>query len=74
VALETANALVALLVGYLVYGRFRQSRRTQELLVVTQGGRGRRGDPSHSLTPGVPRQGEKEGKAAQRKGTLGRLR
>ena len=34
VALETANALVALLVGYLVYGRFRQSRRTQELLVV----------------------------------------
>jgi signal transduction histidine kinase len=34
VALETANALVALLVGYLVYGRFRQNRRTQELLVV----------------------------------------
>jgi signal transduction histidine kinase len=34
VALETANALVALLVGYLVYGRFRQSRRTQELLLV----------------------------------------
>jgi signal transduction histidine kinase len=34
VALETANALIALLVGYLVYGRFRQSRRTQELLVV----------------------------------------
>ena len=34
VALETANALIALLVSYLVYGRFRQSRRTQELLVV----------------------------------------
>ena len=34
VALETANALIALLAGYLVYGRFRQSRRTQELLVV----------------------------------------
>jgi signal transduction histidine kinase len=34
VALETANALIALLVGFLVYGRFRQSRRTQELLVV----------------------------------------
>jgi signal transduction histidine kinase len=34
VALETANALVALLVGFLVYGRFRQSRRTQELLLV----------------------------------------
>src|SRR4051812_12654487 len=34
VALETANALVALLVGLLVYGRFRQSRRVQELLLV----------------------------------------
>jgi signal transduction histidine kinase len=34
VALETANALVALLVGFLVYGRFRQSRRTRELLLV----------------------------------------
>ena len=34
VALETANALIALLVGFLVYGRFRQSRRTQEWLVV----------------------------------------
>jgi signal transduction histidine kinase len=34
VALETANALIALLVGYLVYGRFRQNRRTRELLVV----------------------------------------
>jgi signal transduction histidine kinase len=34
VVLETANALVALLVAYLVYGRFRQTRRTQELLVV----------------------------------------
>ena len=34
VALETANALVALLVGYLVYGRFRESRRIQELLLV----------------------------------------
>src|SRR5215218_3988092 len=34
VALETANALIALLVAYLVYGRFRQSRRTQELLVI----------------------------------------
>jgi signal transduction histidine kinase len=34
VALETANALVALLVGYLVYGRFRQGRRLQDLLLV----------------------------------------
>jgi signal transduction histidine kinase len=34
VALETANALIALLVGYLVYGRYRQSRRVQELLLV----------------------------------------
>ena len=34
VALETTNALIALLVGYLVYGRFRQSRRLQDLLLV----------------------------------------
>jgi signal transduction histidine kinase len=34
VALETTNALVALLVGYLVYGRFRESRRAQELLIA----------------------------------------
>jgi signal transduction histidine kinase len=34
VVLETANALVALLVGYLVYGRFRQGRRLQDLLLV----------------------------------------
>ena len=34
VALETANALVALVVGYLVYGRFTQSRRLQDLLLV----------------------------------------
>jgi hypothetical protein len=34
VALETANALVALLVGFLIYGRFRQSRRMRELLLV----------------------------------------
>jgi signal transduction histidine kinase len=34
VALETANALIALLVGYLVYGRYRQSRRLRELLLV----------------------------------------
>ncbi len=34
VVLETANALVALLVGYLIYGRFRHSRRVQELLLV----------------------------------------
>lgn len=33
VALETANALIALLVGYLVYGRFRHSGRLQELLL-----------------------------------------
>lgn len=34
VALETGNALVALLIGYLVYGRFREHRRRQELLLV----------------------------------------
>jgi signal transduction histidine kinase len=34
VVLETANALIALLVAYLVLGRFRQDRRTQELLLV----------------------------------------
>ncbi|MGY1710685.1 sensor histidine kinase [Geodermatophilus sp. SYSU D00758] len=34
VALETGNALVALLVGFLVYGRFREHRRLQELLLV----------------------------------------
>ena len=34
VVLETANALVALFVGYLVYGRFMQSRKLQELLLV----------------------------------------
>ena len=34
VALETANALVALLLAYLIYGRFRQSGRLQELLLV----------------------------------------
>jgi signal transduction histidine kinase len=34
VVLETANALIACLVGYLVYGRYRQSRRLQELLLV----------------------------------------
>ena len=34
VALETANALVALLLAYLIYGRFRDSGRLQELLLV----------------------------------------
>ena len=34
VALETANAVIGLLVAYLVYGRFRESRRTQDLLLV----------------------------------------
>jgi len=34
IVLETANALIALLVGYLVYGRFQQSRRLQEFLLV----------------------------------------
>lgn len=34
VVLETANALIGALVAYLVYGRFRQSRRLQELLLV----------------------------------------
>src|SRR5215217_2518071 len=33
VSLETANALIALLVAYLVYGRFRVSRRLQDLLL-----------------------------------------
>src|SRR5215217_4838895 len=33
VSLETANALIALLVAYLVYGRFRGSRRLQDLLL-----------------------------------------
>src|SRR3954451_5345140 len=34
VALETANAVVALLVAFLVYGRYQQSARTQELLLT----------------------------------------
>jgi signal transduction histidine kinase len=34
VALETADAIIALIVGYLVYGRFQLSRRMQELLLV----------------------------------------
>ena len=34
VALETANAMIALLVAYLVYGRFREGRRLQHLLLV----------------------------------------
>ncbi|HLM07011.1 MAG TPA: ATP-binding protein [Blastococcus sp.] len=34
IVLETADALIALLVGYLVYGRFQQSRRLQEFLLV----------------------------------------
>src|SRR3954468_17207538 len=34
VVLETTNALIALLVGYLVYGRFQQSRRLQDFLLV----------------------------------------
>jgi signal transduction histidine kinase len=34
IVLETTNALIALLVGYLVYGRFQQSHRLQELLLV----------------------------------------
>ncbi len=34
VSLETANALIALVVAYLVYGRFRKTRRLQELLLV----------------------------------------
>jgi signal transduction histidine kinase len=34
VALETANACIALLVGLLVYGRYRQGRRLQDLLTV----------------------------------------
>ena len=34
VVLETANALIALVVAYLVYGRFRQRRRMQDLLLV----------------------------------------
>jgi signal transduction histidine kinase len=34
IVLETTNALIALLVGYLVYGRFQQSRRLQEFLLV----------------------------------------
>lgn len=34
VALETANTIVALLVAFLVYGRFRRSGRAQELLLV----------------------------------------
>jgi signal transduction histidine kinase len=33
VSLETANALIALLVAYLVYGRFRENRRLQDLLL-----------------------------------------
>ena len=34
VVLETTNALIALLVAYLVYGRFRESRRWQDLLLL----------------------------------------
>jgi signal transduction histidine kinase len=34
IVLETVNALIALLVGYLVYGRFQQGRRLQEFLLV----------------------------------------
>src|SRR4051794_6735069 len=34
VALETADALIALIVAYLVYGRFQLRRRLQELLFV----------------------------------------
>ena len=34
VSLETANAVIAVLVAFLVYGRFRESRRLQELLLV----------------------------------------
>ena len=34
IVLETADALIALLVGYLVYGRFQQTRRLQEFLLV----------------------------------------
>lgn len=34
VSLETANAIIALLVAYLVYGRFRDHRRLQELLLL----------------------------------------
>ncbi len=34
VSLETANAVIALVVAYLLYGRFREHRRLQELLLV----------------------------------------
>lgn len=34
VAVETAISVIALLVGYLVYGRLRQTRRLQDLLLV----------------------------------------
>ncbi|MGY2082706.1 sensor histidine kinase [Blastococcus sp. SYSU DS0539] len=34
IMLETVNAIVALLLGLLLYGRFRRSRRVQELLLV----------------------------------------
>jgi hypothetical protein len=34
VALETGNALIALLVAFVVYGRYRQRQRLQELLMV----------------------------------------
>src|SRR3954447_12195189 len=34
VMLETANAFIALVVAFIVYGRFTQSRRLQELLLV----------------------------------------
>lgn len=34
VALETSNALVALVVGYLIYGRFREHHGLQELLLI----------------------------------------
>jgi signal transduction histidine kinase len=33
VMLETVNAVIALVVGYLVYGRFREGRRLQDLLL-----------------------------------------
>ncbi|CCG01897.1 sensor histidine kinase [Blastococcus saxobsidens] len=34
VVLETTNALIALLVAYLIYGRYRESRRWQDLLLL----------------------------------------
>ena len=35
VSLETANAIIALLVAFLIYGRYREHRRAQELLLLT---------------------------------------